>query len=608
MSINIDQTDESVPVIIEKEEDATNKSDVQGKWKNELDVIFACISATASLCNVWRFPILFYRNGGGAFLIVYLIAMVSFGIPVMYQELALGQYLGSGGMTLIGNFCPLLKGVGIASMILVFFLNIYHCVAIAWTFKYLIATLTALPGFPWDTCDNWWNTADCFEDRDNLTQPETKMRYWMNITTPAEEYWEHRVIQISDGMEYGLGRFQVELVVFLLLSWVVVYCFIFKGLHSSGKLIWVTAVFPLAIMAVLLVKALTLEGAYTGILYMILPDWSKLGKATTWIDAYTLIVFNFKIGLGCLPVLGSYNKFKHNTMREVFITCLVSTLTSLLMALLISSLLGYLAHRLNLDFMDVVSSGPQLTFNTFPELVSSIPGAPLWAFLFFLMLLIIGVSSQFCAVEGLVTGIVDNWPNKLHNHRKNITIGICVLLFILGLPMCTNGGMYLFILMDSYACSGMPLLFVCLLQTFVIGWVCGADQSIKGILLENRLNDYIAKIRGGRPNLYWIICWKFLIPIKILLLFIFQVAFYAPAIYGLYNYPAWAQGLGFLMSYSSMIWVPVYAVYYLLIIIICPKQPGTFLQKLKRGLVSNTEVNLDTQEKHELHENNLLGI
>jgi SNF family Na+-dependent transporter len=77
------------------------------------------------------------------------------GIPIFFQEVAIGQYLGSGGMTLVAQLCPILKGVGIATMVLVFFLDIYYCVIIAWTFFYLIATFTAIPGLPWDTCGTY---------------------------------------------------------------------------------------------------------------------------------------------------------------------------------------------------------------------------------------------------------------------------------------------------------------------------------------------------------------------------------------------------------------------------------------------------------------------
>ena len=94
----------------------------------------------------------FFFVHAGAFLIVYFLSMVFCGIPIFFQEVAIGQYLGSGGMTLVAQLCPLLKGVGIATMVLVFFLDIYYCVIIAWTIFYLISTFTSVPNLPWDTC------------------------------------------------------------------------------------------------------------------------------------------------------------------------------------------------------------------------------------------------------------------------------------------------------------------------------------------------------------------------------------------------------------------------------------------------------------------------
>ena len=88
----------------------------------------------------------------GAFLIVYFIAMIFCGIPIFFQEVAMGQYLGAGGMTLVSQLCPMLKGVGVATMTVVFYLDIYYCVIIAWTFFYLFAGFSALPDLPWDTC------------------------------------------------------------------------------------------------------------------------------------------------------------------------------------------------------------------------------------------------------------------------------------------------------------------------------------------------------------------------------------------------------------------------------------------------------------------------
>jgi len=586
-----DENDEPIAFgsVIDIEDKEPNAPIARGEWGHELDFLFACISVSVGLGNVWRFPYLCYKNGGGAFLIVYFIAMIFCGIPMFFQEVAIGQYLGSGGMTLVAQFCPILKGVGIACMVLLFLLDIYYCVIIAWTFFYLIATFTALPGLPWDTCDGWWNTELCYKVTDNLTNLATNVTS-LTKTTPVEEFWENRVLQQNAGLEHGLGGFQFELVGCLLLSWVVVYAIISKGLHSSGKIIWFTALFPYAVMAVLLVRAVTLEGAMTGLAYYVHVDWSKLLEGSTWIDGATQIFFAYSIGMGSLPALGSYNKFHHNCVRDAFITCVVNTLTCLLAGVLVFSILGYMAHIQETSIHDVVNSGPGLVYLTYPDLVLSLPCSPLWAFIFFIMLLILGVDSEFCAVEGLVTGIVDNWPDKLLKHRKKFTVGLCIVLFSLGLPMCTNGGVYLFQLMDFYSCSGMALLWVCFFQTVVIGWVFGAEK----------FSDCVEQMTGVRPNMFWILCWKYFAPAVMLAVFVFYVMSYQPVTYGKnYTYPAWAEGLGLCISFSSMVWVPAYAVWYLL------TQPGSLLQNLRTGMIPNITLRPEAMEAQKLQKKKL---
>ena len=117
--------------------------------------------------------------------------MFACGIPIFFQEVAAGQYLGSGGATLIGQFVPMLKGVGYATMTLVFFLDIYYCIIIAWTLFYLINSFVAIPDLPWRHCGNWWNSDKCYDsETGNLTMANGTVR-WLNQTkSPVEEYWE----------------------------------------------------------------------------------------------------------------------------------------------------------------------------------------------------------------------------------------------------------------------------------------------------------------------------------------------------------------------------------------------------------------------------------
>jgi len=574
----------------------------RGQWGNKLDFLFSCISVSVGLGNVWRFPYLCYKNGGGAFLIVYFIAMIFCGIPIFFQEVAMGQYLGAGGMTLVAQLCPMLKGVGVATMTVVFYLDIYYCVIIAWTFFYLFAGFSALPDLPWDTCDGWWNTKVCFRATDNMTANDILLENypWVNKTkdgitklvrksnTPVEEFWEHRVLQVNSGLEDGLGTIQWELAGCLALAWLCVYGIIAKGLHSSGKIIWFTALFPYFVMAILLCRALTLEGAADGLLYYIKPNWSKLLEGSTWIDGATQIFFAYSVGMGALPALGSYNKFHHNCYKDAIITCIVNTLTCLIAGVLVFSILGYMAHIQETTIEEVVNSGPGLVFLTYPDLVLSLPGSVLWATIFFVMLLVLGVDSEFCNVEALVTGMVDNWPDKLLKHRRLFTICLCSFLFCLGIPLVTNGGIYAFQLMDFYSCSGMALLWVCFFQTVAIGWVFGAE----------RFCDCVEQMTGTKPNKFWFLCWKYFAPAVMLGVFIFYIYSYEPVKYGHdYTYPKWAEILGLFMSFSSMIWVPGYAVYYVL------TQPGTIMENIRQGLNPNMTLRREASIAMNMKEN-----
>jgi len=549
----------------------------RGQWGNKLDFLFSCISVSVGLGNVWRFPYLCFKNGGGAFLIVYFIAMIFCGIPVFFQEVAIGQYLGSGGMTLVAQLCPLLKGVGIATMCLVFFLDIYYCVIIAWTFFYMIATFTAIPDLPWDTCDGWWNTEYCYRATDNMTENDVAIKNHSKIsqhhgenktTTPVEEFWENRVLQMNAGIEHGLGTLNWELAGCLLLAWICVYLIIWKGLHSSGKIIWFTALFPYFVMSILLVRAVTLEGAMDGLLYYVAIDWEKLYAGKTWIDGATQIFFAYSVGMGALPALGSYNKFHHDCFRDAIITCIVNTMTCLLAGVLVFSILGYMAHVQETTIENVVNSGPGLVFLTYPDLVLKLPLSVMWAFIFFAMLLVLGIDSEFCNVEAIVTGLVDNYPQTLLKHRKLFTVGLCAFMFILGLPMCTNGGVFLFQLMDFYSCSGLSLLWVCFFQTIAIGWFFGAD----------RFCDCVEQMTGHKPGLFWFLCWKYFAPAVMFAVFVFYVISYEPVTYGKdYAYPRWGEMMGLCMSFASMMWVPIYAIYYVL------TQPGTIVENFYEG-------------------------
>ncbi|ODM94070.1 Sodium- and chloride-dependent taurine transporter, partial [Orchesella cincta] len=132
------------------------------KWDHKIEFVLSTIGFAVGLGNVWRFPYLCYKNGGGAFLFPYIICLVTGGIPMFFLEIALGQYTSEGGITVWSKISPLFTGIGYATTIICFLLNVYYIVILAWAVHFFFASFTTQ--LPWATCGNYWNTQNCFQD------------------------------------------------------------------------------------------------------------------------------------------------------------------------------------------------------------------------------------------------------------------------------------------------------------------------------------------------------------------------------------------------------------------------------------------------------------
>uniref|UniRef100_A0A8D0L7J3 Solute carrier family 6 member 8 n=1 Tax=Sphenodon punctatus TaxID=8508 RepID=A0A8D0L7J3_SPHPU len=255
-------------------------------------------------------------RGGGVFLIPYLLVVFVGGIPVFFLEVALGQFMKQGGIS-AWNIVPLFKGVGLASMVIVFFCNSYYIMILVWGLFYLVHSLAET--LPWATCGHSWNTPLCTEffgpaachNGTNNTDPASNCTDLAGKRSPITEFWENKVLRISGDLGEP-GEINWQLLLCLLTTWVIVYFCIWKGVKSTGKVVYFTALFPYVVLLLLLVHGVTLPGAVNGIIYYLKPNWSKLAEAQVWIDAGTQIFFSYAIGLGALTALGSYNRFHNN--------------------------------------------------------------------------------------------------------------------------------------------------------------------------------------------------------------------------------------------------------------------------------------------------------
>ncbi|XP_013792459.1 sodium- and chloride-dependent GABA transporter 1-like, partial [Limulus polyphemus] len=466
--------------------------------------------------------------------------------------------------------------IGFASMTMIGLCNIYYIVLIAYTLFYLINSFQR--HLPWERCGNIWNSKNCFAAGDNITKLTARNLTLNETVSPAKEYWDNQVLGLTAGI-HDIGSVRMELVLLLLLAWVLVYMVIWRGLHQSGKIIWFTALFPYVLLLVLFGRGITLEGASKGLIYYVKPEFDKLTDPQVWVKAGTQVLFSYGIGIGANVALGSYNKYHHNFHRDSLIVCCISSGTSLFSGLVIFSVLGHMAHVQHKDVSEVARSGPGLAFLAYPEVVVRLPLAPLWAVLFFLMLIVLGTDSQFCTVEAFVTGVVDEFPNVLRPRRKLFTFLVVILQFLLGIPLVTQGGQYLFQLMDDFSASGVTLLTVVFFEIVGFAWIYGTKQIC--------LN--IQDMTGFHPNYYFTLSWMVAAPVVIVGIFLFSVLKYEGVTYAnTYKYPWWGEMLGWGMSLAAIIWIPCYAIYYLM------TTSGTLKTRLKKGL---SPVMVPTYEK-----------
>ncbi|XP_019748830.1 sodium- and chloride-dependent GABA transporter 2 [Hippocampus comes] len=527
-------------IALSPEEEMTER----GEWASKMEFILSVAGEIIGLGNVWRFPYLCYKNGGGAFFIPYLIFLFTCGIPVFFLETALGQYTSEGGITSWRKICPLFEGVGYATQVIVALLNIYYVIVLAWAIFYLSNSFSW--DLPWASCNNTWNTGSCvtFQTRNS------SVGALGNATSAVIEFWERRVLRISSGIDH-IGSLNWDLVICLAIAWIICYFCIWKGVKSTGKVVYFTATFPYVMLVILLIRGVTLPGASRGIHFYLYPDLGRLSDPQVWMDAGTQIFFSYAICLGCLTALGSYNKYSNDCYRDCLSLCFLNSGTSFVAGFAIFSILGFMSYEQDVPISEVAESGPGLAFIAYPRAVSMMPFSPLWACCFFIMIVFLGLDSQFVCVESLVTAVVDMYPSTFRRkHRRELFIlAVAVLSFLMGLIMLTEGGMYIFQLFDYYAASGMCLLFVAIFETVCIAWVYGADNFY----------DNIEDMIGYRPSAVIKYCWLFFTPATCFGTFAFALIKYSPLKYNNdYVYPWWGYGIGWVLALSSMLCIPLW--------------------------------------------------
>ncbi|XP_078066458.1 sodium- and chloride-dependent neutral and basic amino acid transporter B(0+)-like isoform X1 [Mustelus asterias] len=546
----------------------------RGNWSSKTDYFLSVIGCAVGLSNVWRFPYLAYRNGGGVFLIPYTLMLALIAMPMFFLESSFGQFASLGPVA-VWKAVPVMQGVGITMILSSTIIDItYNCI-IAYSLYYLFASFQS--PLPWSDCFSWWGADETCSrtPKDPLCNLTLGDGYFEIVNTtwlhgnnetcpngseiylphqgPSEQYWDKVVLRRTSSMG-ETGEIVWYLALCLLLAWLMVGAALSKGVKSSGKVVYFTATFPYVVLTILLIRGLTLEGAYKGIEFYIgrQSDFSRLADAEVWKDAATQIFYSLAVGWGSLITLSSYNKFHNNCYTDCIIVCVVNCATSVLAGFVIFSILGHMAHVQDKPVSEVAQSGFGLAFIVYPEAIAQLPWSPLWAFFFFFMLITLGLDSQFVAVEAIITTLLDQFPKFLRSKRLYLTSGVCLLFYFLSLICVTQAGIYWVNLIDHF-CAGWGILIAAILELISLSWIYGVNRFIKDIEM----------MIGERSWLFWLwwrACWTFISPCLLAVIFFWSLATFAAPTYGPVEFPFWAIALGWCMTIFCIMWIPIIAI------------------------------------------------
>ncbi|XP_054461831.1 sodium-dependent neutral amino acid transporter B(0)AT1-like [Anoplopoma fimbria] len=568
------------------------------KWDNKAQYILTCVGFCIGIGNVWRFPYLCQTHGGGAFLIPYMILLVLEGMPLLLLEFAIGQRLRKGSVGVWRAINPYLTGIGIASMLVSLLVGLYYNTLIAWILWYLFNSFQ--DPLPWTQCP--------LNDNGTGFVPECQR-------SSTVDYYFYRVTLNSSTSIADSGGIHWPVVLCLLAAWTVMCVCYIRGIGTSGKAVYVTAILPYIVLAIFLIRGLTLKGSLSGIKFLFTPDVEELINPKTWLDAGAQVFYAFSLAWGGLISFSSYNPVHNNCVQDAVILTAITGFTSIYAATVTYSIIGFRAtekydncisdnimtllnafdlpednitssnyeaalKNLNSSYPDTVLGldikacdmqtllsegveGTGLAFIVFTEAITKMPGSPVWSVLFFVMLLCLGISTLFGNIEGVVVPLKDlkllpqKWP------QEAVTGVTCAVAFIICLLFAQHSGIYWVTLFDNFAGS-VPLLTIGLFEMIAVVYIYGID----------RFNEDLEFMVGYKPSIFWQVTWRFISPLIVLVILIFYMVTQTQEklTYSVWDpqsenfpslasvpYPSWINAVVFLLAGVPSLAVPVYA-------------------------------------------------
>jgi len=309
------------------------------QWGTRLGFLLAAVGSAVGLGNIWRFPYVAWENGGGAFFVPYLFALLTAGIPLLVLEYAIGhRFRGSAPLSL-RRLHPRAEWIGWWQVAVCFLIASYYAVVIAWA-----------AGYAWFSVGTQWGEdpeAFFFESYLGVTEAGTFGGVRLGVLVPLVLVWGLTLAVLSGGIRRGIERANRVLIPLLVLMFLVI-----------------------------VIRAVTLEGSAVGLEALFEPDWSSIGEASVWVAAYGQIFFSLSIGFAIMITYASYLPRDGDLTGNAFIAGFSNASFELLAGIGVFAAIGFLATTGGIGVDEVARDGIGLAFVIFPEIISSSPDRP----------------------------------------------------------------------------------------------------------------------------------------------------------------------------------------------------------------------------------------
>ncbi|CAG9621074.1 sodium-dependent transporter [Sutcliffiella rhizosphaerae] len=441
--------------------------DNRPQWGTRAGFVLAAMGSAIGLGNIWRFPAVAYDNGGGAFLIPYLFALLTAGIPLLILEFTIGhKYRGSAPLS-FARMNKKYEWLGWWQVAISFVISTYYAVIIAWAISYSIFSFNL----------SWGSNPEAFLVND-----------YLKAAAPGE-----------------FGSLVPSVLIPLVIVWIITLGVLFKGIKKGIEIankIFIPAL--VIIFSIIVIRALTLEGANIGLNAFFKPDWEALSNGQVWVAAYGQIFFSLSICFAIMVTYSSYLPKKSDITNNAFITAFGNSGFELLAGIGVFSVLGFMALQQGVGVDEVVKGGIALAFMVFPQIINEFPAFPqFFGFLFFASLVLAGLTSLISIVETFVAGIQDKF--KISRNRAVAYGG--GLSAVISLAFATQGGLNLLDVAD-YFINQFGIALAGLVEIVIIVWIL---KQLKPLQEHANLSSDI-KLKGLIGN-WWTISLSVVTPL-----------------------------------------------------------------------------------------------